>query len=107
MAQGRCLAVQDFTGLADIPTIDIQYTLPMPLVRMKWLYAFEMSDLLSHTDPEDGDFASKVTNCIPADARVRLRMSRTGTDNQLGGLLGNELVKGDLIVAEHRDGSSL
>lgn len=66
-----------------------------------------MSDLLSHADSEDGDFASKVADGIPTDAGVRLRMTGTRADDQLGGLLGNELVKGDLIVAEHRDGGSL
>jgi hypothetical protein len=61
----------------------------------------------SHADTEDGDLASKVLDSISTDARIRLRMARSWADYQLGRLLGDQLLQGDLIIAEDMDSGTL
>lgn len=51
--------------------------------------------LLSHAYSEYGNLASKVADSITTDARIRLWVSRTRADDELGGLLGDELFECD------------
>lgn len=99
--------MQNLAGLADITSVDIQYTLPVICQGKDTQVGVQVLYLLSHADPKYGNFASKVADSIAADARIGLRMSRAGTDDQLSGLLGNELLEGDQVVPKDGDGSAL
>ena len=49
-------------------------------------------DELAHTNAQNGDFACKVLDGIPTDTGVGGGMTRTRADDELGGLLGDEIV---------------
>lgn len=102
MLQGRRLSMQDFAGELDITTINIEHALSNYRIRqLSWPKRDDEHDLLAHADTEDGDLASKMSNDISANARIRVRMAGPGTDDKLGWLFGDELVNGDFVVPDH------
>lgn len=61
---------------------------------------------LAHADAQYGYLASEVLYGVSADARIRLWMPRTGTNDQLGRVKGYQFLDGDCIVAVYSDGGS-
>lgn len=60
-------------------------------------------NLLSHADPKDGDLSSEVPYGISTHPRIGRGMPWTRAYDQLGGLLYNELVEGDLVITKDCD----
>lgn len=60
-------------------------------------------DLQAHADSQDRNLACKVANRISTDTRVRLRVARPRADNELGGILLDQLLYRDLVVSEDMD----
>lgn len=56
--------------------------------------------LLSHAHTQHGHLSRKVPDGVSAHAGVGLWVSRAWAYDQLCGILGNEVVEGDFIVAE-------
>ena len=83
VTQRRSLAVQDLAALADLTSKGRE------------------DALLAHANPEHGNPAGEVPDRIDADPGVYFRGAGSGTDDELGGIEGDELVEGDLVVAVH------
>lgn len=106
MVQGRCLAVQYLARLANITAVDVQYALPKESLDERRKACQAAGNSLSHADAEDGNLSSKVPDSITTKARICLWVARARADHQLGRLLGDELVKSDLVIPVYRDGGT-
>lgn len=62
--------------------------------------------LQAHADSQDGNLACKVANRISTDTRVCLRVARARADNELGGILLDQLLNRDLVISEDMDRGS-
>lgn len=60
----------------------------------------------SHADTQDRDLAGKILDSISANTRVSGRVARAGADDELRGLLRDELIEGDFVVAENVNGGA-
>lgn len=55
--------------------------------------------LLAHANSENRDLAAEVANSIIANSGICIWMSRSRTDNELGRVLGYQLIKGDFVIS--------
>jgi hypothetical protein len=108
MHQGRCLSMKVFACRADIATIYIKDALATKDCCSAQAHQGEKwVDLQSHTDAENGNLASKVTNGISTDPGIGAGVSGPRADDDLSWFLGNELLDGYLVVSVDVNNSTL
>lgn len=57
--------------------------------------------LLSHTDAQDRDLATEVLDGLAADARIRVRMARARTNDQLSRFRSYQILDSYLVISYH------
>lgn len=86
--QDRSFSVQDFTRNVDLAT------------------KHRDNALMTHANPKHRYLPTEMLNRGLADTCISVRMARARTDHQLRGLLGNQLLQRNLVIAVDRDGST-
>jgi len=66
-----------------------------------------MDHSLSHAYAEYGYLSAKVLDGVIADTRIFFGVSWTWADYELGRVLGNQLIQGNLVVAVYRHHGAL
>jgi hypothetical protein len=98
MMEWRCLAMQDLASRADFATVNLINALPIELISLRSSTRMKR-DLLSHTNSQNRNFPSEMFYGISANSRVRLRVTRTRADHQLGRPLRYKLFQCYLVIS--------